>query len=361
MAEAIAVVGLTASVVQLVEISTKLIVRINDFSSSMDRCPRLFHDLQVRLPMLSQTLNQIAASSQSDGADQLLKRVVEECLGAVTLLEKKLDKILPVEGESGIRRMWKAVRSLSREKCVREASERLDHYLNVLTFRQCIQNGYQLQALVSTPANQPESSTINTCITIDDPDRIIPWISDSNQASQALETGITGLSKTTTRAWPSTATMFDSRTRCLRDRCICACHDTTSSSGRFWSWNISSPWALVRPCDRASCQDRTLKARYYVSFSRFKIPWSVKFCFELALGLNGCSISSSLQPVRVVPFTSPGFVLLWKCQTYQIGWSEARPALQNLFDEGKASPLDVDPAGKTWLEVTAARTNSIIF
>ncbi|KAJ9503645.1 hypothetical protein H2202_000784 [Exophiala xenobiotica] len=108
MAEAIAVIGVTASVVQLVEISTKLIIRINEFSSSMDKCPRLFHDLKVRLPILSQTLNQIAASNQGDGSDQLLKRVIEECLGAVTLIEKKLDKILPVKGESGIRRKWKA-------------------------------------------------------------------------------------------------------------------------------------------------------------------------------------------------------------------------------------------------------------
>ncbi|KAK5351581.1 hypothetical protein LTR61_004931 [Exophiala xenobiotica] len=355
MAEAIAVIGVTASVVQLVEISTKLIIRINEFSSSMDKCPRLFHDLKVRLPILSQTLNQIAASNQGDGSDQLLKRVIEECLGAVTLIEKKLDKILPVKGESGIRRKWKAVRSLSREKSVRDASDRLDLYLNVLTFRQCIQNGYQLQALVSTPANQPETSTTRTCITIDDPNSIIPLISDSNQTLQALATGTTSLSEPiTTRAWASTATMFDSRTHCLKDRCSCACHETTSSSGMFWSWNISSPWALVRPCDRPSCQDRTFKARYHVSLSRFKIPWSVVIGFRVAYGLNGYSISSTLQPVRVVPLTSPGFVVLWKCRTHQIAWPEAKQSLQKLFDEGKASPLDVDPAGKTWLEVTAA-------
>ncbi|KAK5195882.1 hypothetical protein LTR72_003718 [Exophiala xenobiotica] len=353
MAEAIAVIGVTASVVQLVEISTKLIIRINEFSSSMDKCPRLFHDLKVRLPILSQTLNQIAASNQGDGSDQLLKRVIEECLGAVTLIEKKLDKILPVKGESGIRRKWKAVRSLSREKSVRDASDRLDLYLNVLTFRQCIQNGYQLQALVSTPANQPETSTTRTCITIDDPNSIIPLISDSNQTLQALATGTTSLSEPiTTRAWASTATMFDSRTHCLKDRCSCACHETTSSSGMFWSWNISSPWALVRPCDRPSCQDRTFKARYHVSLSRFKIPWSVVIGFRVAYGLNGYSISSTLQPVRVVPLTSPGFVVLWKCRTHQIAWPEAKQSLQKLFDEGKASPLDVDPAGKTWLEKT---------
>jgi hypothetical protein len=357
MAEVVAVVGVTASVVQLVEISTKLIIRINEFSSSMDKCPRLFHDLQVRLPLLSQTLNQIAARNQGDGSDQSLKRVIDECLGAVTLLEKKLDKTLPVEGDSGIRRRWKAVRSLSREKSVRDASDRIDRYLNVLTFYQGIQNGHQVQVSVSTTANQPESSTTRTYITIDDPNSIIPFISDSNQAPQALATGTTSLSEPiTTRAWASTAAMFDSRTHCLKDRCICACHETTSSSGKFWSWNVSSPWALVRPCDRPSCQDRTFKARYHVSLSRLKIPWSVEFGFRVAYGLNGYSISSTLQPVRVVPFTSPGFVVLWKCRTHQIAWPEAKQSLQKLFDEGKASPLDVDPAGKTWLEVTAAST-----
>ncbi|KAK7893841.1 hypothetical protein LTR67_006542 [Exophiala xenobiotica] len=351
MAEVVAVVGVTASVVQLVEISTKLIIRINEFSSSMDKCPRLFHDLQVRLPLLSQTLNQIAARNQGDGSDQSLKRVIDECLGAVTLLEKKLDKTLPVEGDSGIRRRWKAVRSLSREKSVRDASDRIDRYLNVLTFYQGIQNGHQVQVSVSTTANQPESSTTRTYITIDDPNSIIPFISDSNQAPQALATGTTSLSEPiTTRAWASTAAMFDSRTHCLKDRCICACHETTSSSGKFWSWNVSSPWALVRPCDRPSCQDRTFKARYHVSLSRLKIPWSVEFGFRVAYGLNGYSISSTLQPVRVVPFTSPGFVVLWKCRTHQIAWPEAKQSLQKLFDEGKASPLDVDPAGKTWLE-----------
>lgn len=63
-------------------------------------------------------------------------------------------------------------------------------------------------------------------------------------------------------------------------------------------------------------------------------------------------ISPPLGFQRVVKFTSPGFEVLWELQSHRRGdWLAAGDDLLTLFNSGEASPRDIDPEGKTWLEV----------
>jgi hypothetical protein len=54
----------------------------------------------------------------------------------------------------------------------------------------------------------------------------------------------------------------------------------------------------------------------------------------------------------MVKYTSPGFEILWKCMMGYMDLSAAQKELDQLFRMGKASPLDVDPTGYTWFEVS---------
>ncbi|THC89779.1 hypothetical protein EYZ11_010757 [Aspergillus tanneri] len=53
---------------------------------------------------------------------------------------------------------------------------------------------------------------------------------------------------------------------------------------------------------------------------------------------------------QLVKYTSPGFEVFWKCETNRLDIHSAYMALFELFSVGKASPKDMDPSGKSWLE-----------
>ncbi|KAL9067837.1 MAG: hypothetical protein Q9157_006685 [Trypethelium eluteriae] len=70
-------------------------------------------------------------------------------------------------------------------------------------------------------------------------------------------------------------------------------------------------------------------------------------------------MSITLRPVRVVKYTSPGFVVLEKCYEGFLELPEAHKQLQEPFEYGQASPDDVNPSGRTYLEVSSGKSTPI--
>lgn len=95
------------------------------------------------------------------------------------------------------------------------------------------------------------------------------------------------------------------------------------------------------------------KNRYQISsflgLCRFGLLWAFQASLDLSWGNYGFSITPNLQIQRLVKHTSPGFEVLWKCQTNRLDIQSAREALFELFSTGAASPTDIDPQGRTWL------------
>jgi hypothetical protein len=52
MAEALAALGLAATIIQVVDYGTKVIVQLNDFRSSIVEAPKAFRDILVQLPLI---------------------------------------------------------------------------------------------------------------------------------------------------------------------------------------------------------------------------------------------------------------------------------------------------------------------
>ena len=56
MAEALAMVGLVAAIVQFIGFGSKTVKRLDEFQSSIDDVPRSFRDIKNELPLLLDTL-----------------------------------------------------------------------------------------------------------------------------------------------------------------------------------------------------------------------------------------------------------------------------------------------------------------
>ena len=65
MAEAAAVIGLVASIASLIDLSAKVVSRLQEFTSKTSDIPESFRSLSIQLPLLTATLQQIQAQAQA--------------------------------------------------------------------------------------------------------------------------------------------------------------------------------------------------------------------------------------------------------------------------------------------------------
>lgn len=360
MAEAIAVVGLTSSILQFVSFSSEVIKRLHDFESSLNESPNVFHELITTLPLLKDILQRLCSpitpSRRSEQTEEVLMPVVRECVSQVKLLEELLKKTIPTQDDTSSSKRWKALCSLAREKTVKQAVQRLRNYSDLLAFHQSICTSDIITQVYNRVITFEDSKLIpEPHPTRQDSDRLKRLDSEEITSQEEPErSGGSGLESITRPPRQAKSLHIDSvqpGARCLNDKCLCSCHTIASKSGRFWVCKVPSLAGLFSACNRKSCRNRVVRASYRISLSRFNILWAIQLSLGLAWGESGCSISPVLRTDRIVKYTSPGFTLLWQSETGQIKWPEAGKKLQRLFAENEASPFDVDPKGGTWLEV----------
>ena len=138
MAEALAVVGIVASIIQLVDFSTAVLARLDDFQSNVGEIPKTFRHIKVELPLLQETLqktrDKIEHGAIEDSTKAALLPAVEGCKIQIEALNGVLDEILPVEGDSRFKKSTKAVLSLRKDSKVESITKTLHRYIATLTF-----------------------------------------------------------------------------------------------------------------------------------------------------------------------------------------------------------------------------------
>jgi hypothetical protein len=151
MAEALAVVGIVSSIIQVVEFSAKVAERLNDFASSVGEVPRAFRHIQTELPLIIDSLRRIQKQSESGSVEtstvNAVWPVLKDCQREITRLQHILDKTVPSVGDSSWDRRKKAFQSLGKDKEVEEIANSLSRYVRVLTLHQALE--------VSKPESEP--------------------------------------------------------------------------------------------------------------------------------------------------------------------------------------------------------------
>ena len=139
MAEAFAILGAVASIVQLVDFGSRVLRRLNDFNADLGEVPEAFRNIKVELPLLLKTLQDIQDAIESrlvtdETAEKAVLPVIHGCRVQVESLNTIIDKLLPAPGDARTRRSKKALSSLRKDKNVDQITSTLRGYVQTLTF-----------------------------------------------------------------------------------------------------------------------------------------------------------------------------------------------------------------------------------
>ena len=137
MAEALAVVGVVSSIVGLVDFSSKVLHRLNEFQSSRGEIPESFKHIKEKLPILLETLNQtklaVEKGSTKEETREALSSAVDGCQTQITLLNDLIGRSLPQEGDSWRKKASKAISSLRQDAKVTKITTTIRSHIQDLT------------------------------------------------------------------------------------------------------------------------------------------------------------------------------------------------------------------------------------
>jgi hypothetical protein len=138
MADPLTVVGIVANIVQLVDFSTKVLARLNDFQSTLGEIPKAFRHIKAELPVLQETLKQtkdkIDHGAIEDSTKAALLPAVQGCKIQIEALDGLLAETLPVAGDSRFKKTTKALWSITQDSKVEIITKTLRGYIATLTF-----------------------------------------------------------------------------------------------------------------------------------------------------------------------------------------------------------------------------------
>lgn len=139
MAEALPIVSVVvADIIQLVEFSSKVLHRLDEFRSSLGKVAQSFQHFSAELPVLKATLQKvkeaIEAGSLSGKTAEALIPAIEGCKEQIQLLDSLLVEMLPNTTDSRLRRSTKAKAALNQEAKVQSITKILHSSIRALRF-----------------------------------------------------------------------------------------------------------------------------------------------------------------------------------------------------------------------------------
>ena len=142
-----------------------------------------------------------------------------------------------------------------------------------------------------------------------------------------------------------------------------------ASNSRTTSWNISIHLANRnhdRDCPHSACVETSWSMRLSLAFCSKFLTRAVEASLSLTRGAGGTALSPKLQSRCLVSDDSPAFVLASEAfhiprnvsfEYMKMVVSQRVQILRQMFQDGKASPYDVDIHGNTLLQVSNPWSN----
>ena len=169
MAEALAVVGVVANIIQLVDFSSCVLKRLEDYQSQLRELPEAFRHINAGLPVLlvalRQTQSAVNAGRIQNESEKALRPAIEGCTVQIKLLNDVIAKALPAPSDSRDRRGGKALRSLRYDAKVGRIAAVIQGYVQTLTYHAAATLGplagtvfYSLRALDSDSCRSNSTS-----------------------------------------------------------------------------------------------------------------------------------------------------------------------------------------------------------
>jgi hypothetical protein len=122
------------SAVQCVSLSKDIALRLKEFGKDGPDAPQPFRKLSATLPIITKSFERIQAQlieRQSDPSTLEIRSFLDEALRDIKKLHDCLERVLPKQGTSRLRKSLKAVKSVFREDEIMKISRDLEHYMVV--------------------------------------------------------------------------------------------------------------------------------------------------------------------------------------------------------------------------------------
>lgn len=140
MAEAIVVISFVSAIAGLVDISCRVVKRLNDFHlhSKSNKVPKALQHVKEQLPLIIDSVQRTEEISKCGSVDEETQKALipalDGCKQLLLHLDENLEKVLPSENDSSWDRTRKALRSISKDKDFQSLLKELDRYLSIFTF-----------------------------------------------------------------------------------------------------------------------------------------------------------------------------------------------------------------------------------
>jgi len=138
MAESLAVVGIVANIIQLVDFGIKVLKRLEEYQSKVGDIPESFRHIKSELPALLNALEQTKAGFDSGSIEeehkQALLPAIKGCEEQIKILNELVGKALPLASDSWSRRSSKVFRSLRYDGKVEKITRIIRGYVQTLTY-----------------------------------------------------------------------------------------------------------------------------------------------------------------------------------------------------------------------------------
>ena len=139
-AEAVAAIGLIASIASLVDYGWSISKRMTEFVTNSDEVPKAFRVVQQQLPLLLNILEDLKVQAEhrdlSEDRRTAVQRVIDGCSLQVNTLEQILKDSIPRKDEQSWHKRLKAIKSIRNEKKVDRIVQVIQGYISLLSLSQ---------------------------------------------------------------------------------------------------------------------------------------------------------------------------------------------------------------------------------
>ncbi|PQE33805.1 ankyrin repeat protein [Rutstroemia sp. NJR-2017a WRK4] len=138
MAEAFGVVGIVSSIVQLASFTSKVVVRLNEFHSSINEVPKSIRYITVELGLLETTLQQIKEVIDSGLIEveksTILTPTILSCNEQIAEIDSILSRLLPKQTDGRTKKTLKSLDSVFQDGKIQNITKSIQRYIRTLTF-----------------------------------------------------------------------------------------------------------------------------------------------------------------------------------------------------------------------------------
>ncbi|KAH7118575.1 hypothetical protein B0J13DRAFT_458317 [Dactylonectria estremocensis] len=347
MAEALGIAAGVAGFISLLVQINSGIETLRDIRKQVDGAPSELGSLTQELQFLADIMQRVIQSTPSRDASAL-QHCQTSCDEVVILLNSLKKKFLDASQEHGPRRIIKILAFRQWKEAVDDLHRGIQAAKINLTLVCVLRSNTQVEELLlvnklhlsqSTSAGPKEERPTMGHVPVpsEAPIPLIPAVCRAR--------GVRGMSiyrHINTRQ----------RRNCFTKRCSCSCHRTSKLSGRFWALQYTPLAAFQETCDIKPCAGSCYGISLRAVFSQFGIRWATVVDLHILNKEGKVFLRPALGFQPVVPYTSPGFELIWRVNWGELTAREAQKGLARLAREDPSFTWHVNPAGVGYLEST---------